>query len=287
MNFSRYYSHQTKFNSFQSKRKSQQKNTSYTPLKSRSVTYHTDEDLLKLIINNNNLLEVVQKLQKQRQVKQLVQEISSNSILPSISRDEKQQQIQYQKLETKRKDQIIPYSFQLNPKNIAYYQENKIYGKFIEPTEYKKIDYELLKTIEIARSKQFSKDLEQQMQLNQIKDIPFDQYQSQKLSKDFQIDNYKNKNYHQQENLNTENNDTILRRQSKINKILQNTQRLKQEIQILDNQQKIELKFEIKDEFQKYSDLNQNKLIQNLNIEQNKQAKMKSINSHYKQIIKK
>ncbi|CAD8146495.1 unnamed protein product [Paramecium pentaurelia] len=274
MNLSRFYSHQNKLNPIKSKRKSLQKNTSYTPQKHRSVTYNNNDDLLKLIINNDNLLEIIEKIQKQRQVQRLVQEANSNSILPSISKNEKNNQNLYPKQDRKHKRESIQYTFQMNPKNIPYYQENKIYGKFIEPTEYKKIDYESIKTIEIALSKQLQEEFELQNQFNQNKERPQHEYQQQQMqSIEIQFD--KHKNYHSQVTLDSDDCDKIFNKQTKINQTVSNIFKLRQQNQEQNNLPKITMDFQMKDEFQKYLDVKQcNQCIQNMAINQNQYIKM-------------
>ncbi|CAK83215.1 unnamed protein product (macronuclear) [Paramecium tetraurelia] len=250
MNLSRFYSRHNKLYPIKSKHKSLQKSTSYTPQKNRSVTYNNNEDLLKLIINNENLLGIVENIQKQRQVQRLVQETNSNSNLPTIPKVEKQNQNLYLKQDRKRRSESIPYTFQLNPKNIPYYQENRIYGKFIEPTEYKKIDYESMKTIEIALSKQFQQEFELKNQLIQIKERSLleDLIQQQSL----ELQDNKNKNCHSQETLASDDQDKIFKKKAKINQIVSNTLKLRKYNQEQNNQQKLSLEFQIKDEFQKY-----------------------------------
>ncbi|CAD8139852.1 unnamed protein product [Paramecium octaurelia] len=272
MNLSRFYSHHNKLYPIKSKYKSLQKSTSYTPQKNRSVTYNNNEDLLKLIINNENLLEIVENIQKQRQVQRLVQETNSNSNLPTIPKVEKQNQNSYLKQDRKRRSESIPYTFQLNPKNIPYYQENRIFGKFIEPTEYKKIDYESMKTIEIALSKQLQQEFELKNQLIQQKERPLLEDQMQQQSLELHIN--KNKNYHSQETLASDNRDKIYNKRTKINQIVSNTMKLRKCNQEQKNQQKLSIEFQIKDEFQKYLDGNYcNQCIYNMATNQNQYIK--------------
>ncbi|CAD8054756.1 unnamed protein product [Paramecium sonneborni] len=229
MNLSKFYSHNKQLNRIRKKQKSPKTINMDTPPIKRSVTYNSDTDLIYKIVNNENLLDLIGQIQKQKQDHYANIETNQNLTLPQIQNQSDRQHIVIQRNQKKKQDkEYIPFTYPLNPKKVAYYQENNLYGKFIEPTEYKKINYESIKTIETAISEQLASESRLKRSMTERKE---ETHKNKfKLIQQSAKDNLENekmiKNYTfskvDQENL-----ESLYSKQAKMNKIIQNALKIK------------------------------------------------------------
>ncbi|CAD8077013.1 unnamed protein product [Paramecium sonneborni] len=309
MNMSKFYSHNKQYNPKRKRQKSPNNinNTDTPPIK-RSVTYNGDSDLLYKIVNNENLVELIDKIQKQKQDHYLKIENTQTLTLPSIQNQiERHHFITQRKQKKKQEKEYIPFTYPLNPKKVAYYQENNLYGKFIEPTEYKKINYESIKTVETAISEQLASESRLKRSLTERKEETHkNKFKLIQQSTEDNLENEKEiKNYTLSKS-DYANLDSLYSKQGKMNQIIKNALKIKSHARDPSNASKsilserIQLQLELKKQYEQSLDLalqgylvyddkkfekkqaNWSQLLQRLNYKQYPNRNMKQNSVHQK-----
>ncbi|CAK94792.1 unnamed protein product (macronuclear) [Paramecium tetraurelia] len=200
-----------------------------TPPIKRSVTYNSDSDLINKIVNTENLVELIEKIQKQRQDPYIRNDPPQTLTLPPIQHQiERQHNITQRNQKKKQEKEYIPFTYPINPKKIAYYQENNLYGKFIEPTEYKKINYESIKTIESAISEQLVNESRLKRSMTERKDEAHkNKFKLIQSSTEDNLENEKAIKNYTLSKVDYENLEALYSKQGKMNKIIKNALKIK------------------------------------------------------------
>ncbi|CAD8139012.1 unnamed protein product [Paramecium pentaurelia] len=263
MNLSKFYSHNNQLNRKRKKQKSPKDTSMDTPPIKRSVTYNSDSDLISKIVNTENLVDLIEKIQKQKQDPYIKNEPPQTLTLPPIiNQIERQHNITQRNQKKKQEKEYIPFTYPINPKKIAYYQENNLYGKFIEPTEYKKINYESIKTIETAISEQLASESKLKRSMTERKEEAHkNKFKLIQSSTEDNLENEKIIKNYTLSKVDYENLDSLYSKQGKMNKIIKNALKIKSQSRDPANASKsvlserIQLQLELKKQYEQSLDL--------------------------------
>ncbi|CAD8059202.1 unnamed protein product [Paramecium sonneborni] len=217
------YSHIRSISSCKSKPKISNKSRDQINRRKRSVTFNSDLDLIKSISCQENLLDLIGKVQKQKQEYLLTLQDSQMTLLPPLKIEQDENKILKQQVKKQNNKEQYEFSIPMDSQKKLLYQKQNIYGKFIEPTQYKKIDYQQIQTFESAISQiQFqecNKD-----KVNKIKDQDI----QQQMDKLIQQDNEAQR-LNQQYSSNYNQDYDLFQEQQKMNKIINEALKYKQQ----------------------------------------------------------
>ncbi|CAD8047796.1 unnamed protein product [Paramecium primaurelia] len=217
------YSHIRSISSCKSKHKISNKSRDLINPRKRSVTFNSDVDLIKSISCQENLLDLIGKVQKQKQDYLLSLQNSQMSLLPPLKVEEEEIKTSKQQVKKQTNKEYYEFTIPMDPYKKQLYQKLNIYGKFIEPTQYKKIDYQQIQTFESAISQiQFQECNKDKINKLQEQDT---QKQMDKLIS--QVDDTQRFNQQYYSNYNQDYD--LFQEQQKMNKIINEALKFKQQ----------------------------------------------------------
>ncbi|CAD8144206.1 unnamed protein product [Paramecium pentaurelia] len=277
------YSRIRSISSYQSKHRVSNKSRDQINPQKRSVTFSGDVDLIQSISCQENLLDLIGKVQKQQQQYLLSLQNSQMKLLPPLKVGQDEYKIQKQQAKKQINKQYNEFSIPMDPYKKQLYQKLNIYGKFIEPTNYKQVDYQQIQTFNPTISQiQFQECNHNEQPIKiQEKDI------QQKMDKQFQQNNNNNiSKFDQQYNSNFDHDYDLFYEQQKMNKIINEALKFKQQKRDPINasksvkQKKTQMKIYLENQYQNalkqiMQEVNVNKDEDNLFLKKKFQKKMK------------
>ncbi|CAD8056213.1 unnamed protein product [Paramecium sonneborni] len=223
MDLCKTYSHMKSASSCKSKPKISNKSRDQMKSRKRSVTFNSDVDLIKSISCQENLLDLIGKVQKQKQEYLMSLQNSQMTLLPPLKVEQDENKIQKQQVKKYANKEQYEFSIPMDPYKKLLYQKQNIYGKFIEPTEYKKIDYQQIQTFESAISQIQFKECNKE-KVNKIQEQDLQQQVDKLIQQDDETQRLNQQNY---SNYNQDYD--LFQEQQKMNKIINEALKFKQQ----------------------------------------------------------
>ncbi|CAD8144319.1 unnamed protein product [Paramecium octaurelia] len=218
------YSRIRSISSYKSKHRISYESRDQIAPQKRSITYSGDIDLVQSISCQENLLDLLGKVQKQKEQQRLSLQASQMKLLPTLKVGQDENKIQKQQAKKQVSNHYNEFTIPMDPYKKQLYQKLNIYGKFIEPTNYKKVDYEEIQAYKSTISQIQFQQYNQKQQPIKIQEQDISQNMDQLFQK--QYDTYK---FNKQSNSNFDQDYDLFSEQQKMNKIINEALKFKQQ----------------------------------------------------------